>query len=347
MQALVGARSPRDVPFGMNNRRVATTTLALVALALLAGAPRADAQRAGAQRAASLPAVDSAAAMQALWALAADSMEGRRMGSRGSAAARAFLVQRLTRAGLVPLAPGFEQRFPVSMRDTSVREGVNVVAMVRGTDTSRVLVVSAHYDHLGVSGGQVYNGADDNASGTAAALAIAEFYARHPPRHSIVFAFFDGEELGMPGSRAFVKSPPVPLARIAANVNLDMVSRLDKNELYAAGTSFHPFFRPLLKATAAVAPVKLLLGHDTDDRGAHDNWTRQSDHWSFHTEGVPWICFGVEDHPDYHRPSDDVERVDAGRFIAAVRTIADFVRRLDASLDTVVPPRMMPPRAAR
>lgn len=320
------------------NRHLAAVAAAFVVLAPGAScAPGAFAQR-GAP--ASLPAIDSASLWNTLGALSADSMEGRRMGTRGSAAARALLVHRLAGAGLVPIIPGFEQRFPVSGRDTSVREGVNVVALVRGADTSRVLVVSAHYDHLGTSGGVVYNGADDNASGTSVALALAEWYAKHPPRHSIIFAFFDGEELGMPGARAFVTSPPVPRARIAADVNLDMVSRLDKNELYAAGTSHFPFFRPLLEATAAAAaPVKLLLGHDTDAHGLYDNWTRQSDHWVFHTEGIPWICFGVEDHPDYHRPTDDFERVDAARFIGAARTIADFVRRLDQSLDAAVPVR--------
>ncbi len=313
----------------MTTRRSVVAALALVSCACPARA----------QRAALLPAIDSAAAWHTLGALAHDSMQGRRMGTRGSAIARALLVQRLTHAGLVPMAPGFEQRFPVTLRDTSVHEGVNVLAMVRGTDTGRVLVVSAHYDHLGVSGGVVYNGADDNASGTSAALAMAEYFAAHRPRHDIIFAFFDGEELGMPGARAFVTSPPVPLARIAADVNFDMVSRLDKNELYAAGASQHPYFRPLLEATAAVAPVTLLLGHDTDAHGAHDNWTNQSDHWAFHAGGVPWICFGVEDHPDYHRPTDDIERIDAGRFIGAVRTMAEFVRRLDQQLDAVVPRR--------
>lgn len=311
--------------------------LAALAAVLASFAPDAGAQR----PVSSHPAIDSASLWNTLGALSADSMEGRRMGTRGSATARALLVKRLAGAGLVPLAPGYVRSFEVKGRDTTVHEGVNVLAMVPGADTTRVLVISAHYDHLGVSGGQVYNGADDNASGTAVALALAEWYAKHPPRHSMIFAFFDGEELGMPGARAFVKSPPVPRAHIAADVNLDMVSRLDKNELYAAGTSHFPFFRPLLEATAAAAPVRLLLGHDTDAHGVHDNWTRQSDHWVFHTEGIPWICFGVEDHPDYHRPTDDVERVDAARFIGAARTIADFVRRLDQSLDTVVPVRIV------
>jgi len=275
-----------------------------------------------------------------LGALSADSMQGRRIGSPGSAMARALLVPRLAAAGLVPLAPGYEQLFEVKGgRDTTVHAGVNLVAMVRGADTSRVIVVSAHYDHLGVRGDQVYNGTDDNASGTAAVLAMAEYFARHKPAHSMVFAFFDGEESGLRGARAFVASPPIPLARIAADVNLDMVARLDKNELYAAGATPYPFFAPLLQATAAVSPIKLILGHDTNAGGAHENWINQSDQGAFHAAGVPFVYFGVEDHPDYHKPTDDIEKVDAGRYLAAVRTIADFVRRLDQSLDSAVPAR--------
>jgi len=263
-------------------------------------------------------------------------MEGRRMDTPGGARARALLVRRLASAGLVPLAQKYLQEFPITGGpDTSIHRGTNVVALVRGADTNHVVVISAHYDHLGVRGNQVYNGADDNASGNAAVLAIAEWYAKHPPRHSMVFAFFDGEESGLRGSRVFVRAPPVAPASIAANVNLDMVARLDRNELYAAGSTPYPVFRPLLEATAAVSPVKLLLGHDTDEQGKGNNWINQSDQGSFHAAGIPFVYFGVEDHPDYHKPTDDFERVNAGRYVGAVRTIAEFVRRLDESLALV------------
>jgi hypothetical protein len=285
------------------------------------------------------PVIDSASAWSALSVLAADSMEGRRIGTRGNASARAYLVQRLAQAGVTPLVPGYVQHFDVAGRDTSARDGVNVLGIAYGADTSRVIVVSAHFDHLGVRGGRVYNGADDNASGTAAVLALAEWYAAHPPRHTIVFAFFDGEEPGLRGSRAFVAAPPLPLRRIAANVNVDMVARLDRNELFAAGATPYPFFRPLLRATAKVAPVKLRLGHDLSEPDGTQSWIGQSDQLAFHEKGIPFVYFGVEDHADYHRTTDDVERVDAGRFIAAVRTVADFLHRLDQSLDTVVPAR--------
>jgi hypothetical protein len=306
-----------------------------VAVALVAAARAAVAQG----TAVLPPNIDSAATWRALSDLAADSMEGRRMGTRGNASARAYLVRRLAQAGVAPLVPGYVQHFDVAWRDTSVRDGVNVLGIVRGADTTRAIVVSAHFDHLGVHNGQIYNGTDDNASGTAAALALAEWYAGHAPRHSIIFAFFDGEEADLRGSRAFMESPPVPLRRIAANVNIDMVARLDKNELFAAGATPFPFFRPLLRATARVAPVRLRMGHDLSEPDGVDNWVGQSDQASFYVKGIPFVYFGVEDHADYHRTTDDVDRVDAGRFIAAVRTIADFVHRLDHSLDTVVPRR--------
>ena len=315
----------------MNIRRV----LAAVSAPLVLVAPPAGAQRAVPPASA----LDSAFLWNTLGALSADSMQGRRMGTPGGAAARALLVRALTAAGLAPLAPGYTQAFAVTGRDTSIREGVNVLAVARGADTSRLIVVSAHYDHLGVRGGEVFNGADDNASGTAAVLAIARYFARHPPRHTLVFAFFDGEESGLRGARAFVAAPPVPLARVAADVNLDMVARLDKNEIYAAGAAPYPFFRPLLEATAAAAPVKLLLGHDTDERGTGNNWINQSDQGAFHAVGIPFVYFGVEDHPDYHRATDDFAKVDAARYTGAARTILDFVRRLDQSLDAVVPIR--------
>ena len=306
-----------------------------VAVALVAAARAAVAQG----TAVLPPNIDSAATWRALSDLAADSMEGRRMGTRGNASARAYLVRRLAQAGVAPLVPGYVQHFDVAWRDTSVRDGVNVLGIVRGADTTRAIVVSAHFDHLGVHNGQIYNGTDDNASGTAAALALAEWYAGHAPRHSIIFAFFDGEEADLRGSRAFMESPPVPLRRIAANVNIDMVARLDKNELFAAGATPFPFFRPLLRATARVAPVRLRMGHDLSEPDGVDNWVGQSDQASFYVKGIPFVYFGVEDHADYHRTTDDVDRVDAGRFVAAVRTIADFVHRLDQSLDTVVPRR--------
>ena len=298
------------------------TLVAVVAVGQLLGAQAAHRGGAGAL---ALPALDSARLMSDLSVLAADSMEGRRLGTPGGERARAFLVHSFREIGLAPARGGFSVAFAAG--GGGIR-GANVVGTIAGTThADRCIVVSAHYDHLGVRDGVIYNGADDNASGTAAVLAIARWFKAHPPEHSIVFALFDGEEEGLLGARAFVARPPVPIERIVADVNLDMVSRNAKGELYAAGASVNPALKPLLDSVAAIAPVKLLLGHDTGI--GEDNWIQQSDQGAFAARQIPFVYFGVEDHPDYHQPGDKVAHIEPGFFYRSARTVAEFVRRLD------------------
>lgn len=276
-----------------------------------------------------LPALDSARLMSDLSTLAADSMEGRRFGTPGGARARAFLLRAFGRIGLVPVRDSFSM--PFAVKEGGDLHGANVVGMIRGAKhADRYIVVSAHYDHLGVRGGVIYNGADDNASGTAAVLEMARWFKAHPPEHAILFALFDGEEEGLLGAKAFLENPPVPISAIIADVNLDMVSRNAKGELYAAGASPNPAMRPLLDSIAAIAPVKLLLGHDTGP--GEDNWIQQSDQGVFATRKIPFVYFGVEDHPDYHKPGDKVAHIEPGFYYRCAQTIAEFVRRVDAAL---------------
>ena len=285
------------------------------------------------QRGSPVPTLDSARLMADISALAADSMEGRRIGTPGGARARAFLLRAFARIGLTPVRDSFAVPFVAKYRAAELR-GVNLVGMIRGIKhTDRYLVVSAHYDHLGAANGVIYNGADDNASGTAAVLAMAQWFKSHPPENSMIFALFDGEEQGLLGAKAFVEKPPVPIERIIAIVNSDMVSRNVKGELYAAGTSAYPVMKPLLDSIAAVAPVKLLLGHDTGTGSS--NWIQQSDQGPFASKEIPFVCFGVEDHPDYHSPGDRVEHIEPGFYYRSVQTIAELVRRLDRGLDRV------------
>jgi Zn-dependent M28 family amino/carboxypeptidase len=277
-----------------------------------------------------LPRPDSAQLIKDLFVLSADSMEGRRVGTPGGLKARTYLKTRLAALGVAPLKGGIEMPFASAGRGSDTLRGVNLVGVVKGTKTpASYIVLSAHYDHVGVREGKVYPGADDNASGTAAVLAIAELLKKNPPANSVVIALWDGEESGLRGARAFVEASPIPLDRVIANVNLDMVSRNGKNELYAAGATPNPHLRPLLDALAATAPVTLKLGHDSG--AGQDNWTSQSDHGVFHAKGVPWVYFGVEDHADYHKPTDFPDRVPQGFFYRSVQTIAEFVKRLDAA----------------
>jgi Zn-dependent M28 family amino/carboxypeptidase len=208
----------------------------------------------------------------------------------------------------------------------------------------RFIVVSAHYDHLGVRDGKIYNGADDNASGVAALLALAEHFARRPPEHSIIFVAFDAEEMGSPGAKAFVERPPVPRASLALNVNLDMVARGDKGELYVAGTHPWPFLRPSLEAAAVNAPVTVRFGHDTPDLKGSDNWIEGSDHRVFNAAGIPFAYFGVEDHPDYHQPTDHSDKIPADFFGRSVQTLVGALTRLDRDLDAIVRAHALQPK---
>jgi len=269
--------------------------------------------------------------------LSADDMEGRGVGTPGGAKARAYIVKRFGQIGLRPQGKAFERPFTfkpkVFGKDVT---GVNLVARIEGTSSSdKVLVVSAHYDHLGVRKGQVYNGADDNASGIAGLLAVAEAFKARPPRHTVLIVAFDAEESGLKGAKAFVADPPAPLAKIGLNVNFDMISKNAKGQLYASGAGPQPWLKPVLEGVARTAPVKLLLGHDTDALGKHDNWTAQSDQGAFAEKGVPWVYFGVEDHPEYHQPTDDFATVPQDFFRRAVATVVTATRALDDDLDGI------------
>lgn len=275
--------------------------------------------------------IDGTQLLRDLSILAADSMEGRAAGTTGGMLARAYLLRRFPETGLQPLPSGWEQPFSVATRDGEPRQAVNVMGFVRGTALpERWIVVSAHYDHLGIRDGEIYNGADDNASGTAGLLALAAWFAEHPPRHSMLFVAFDAEELGLRGARAFLESPPIPKDAIVQNVNLDMVGRNDAGELYVAGTAHYPDLLPLVEQVAAAAPVTLIPGHDRPGGGPSYDWTRASDHGPFHEAGIPFLYFGVEDHPDYHRPTDDVAGIQPDFHAAAVETLRRVLELLDA-----------------
>jgi len=271
--------------------------------------------------------LDSARLLRDLSVLAHDSMEGRAPGTPGSLRARAFLRDALAGTGATPIGAAYDRPF-----SWEAGRGVNFVARIPGHDDAEdVIFLTAHYDHLGIRNGEIYNGADDNASGTAAVLEIARAIVASPLGHTLVVALLDAEEEGEMGAEALLEDPPVPLERIAADVNLDMVSRT-AGLLWASGASHTPALRPVLEAVAAEAPVELRLGHDRPDAPEGDDWTRSSDHWAFHERGIPFVYFGVEDHPDYHRPTDDFERVDPGEYMAAVRTIMTALRALDRAL---------------
>ena len=268
--------------------------------------------------------------------LSDDAMQGRAPGTPGSAMARAHILKRFGEIGLAPVGAAFEQPFSVVRRDGTRIDAVNLLARIPGTRAGgKAMVVSAHYDHLGVRGGEIFNGADDNASGVAGLLAVAEAFKAHPPTHDVILAVLDAEEGGLSGARAFVANPPVPLSTIALNINFDMLSKNTRNELYASGASPFPSLRPILEKVAATAPVRLSLGHDTDADGKANNWTDQSDHYAFAEKGVPWVYFGVEDHPEYHKSTDDFATLPQDFFRRSVATVVAASLALEQNLDRI------------
>jgi Peptidase family M28 len=279
--------------------------------------------------------IDSERLMAAVTTLADPKWEGRAAGSPGGLAARAWVVDRFKSIGLQPVAGAYLHPFTftrLTMNGKQEGAGANVLGMCVGTDAKLpFFVVSAHYDHVGIRDGQIYPGADDNASGVAVILELAAFCQKLPFRHSIVFAAFDAEERGLQGAKAFLVKPPVPKERIGLNVNLDMVSRSDKRELFVAGTYHYPDLKAPLDEVARRAPITVLFGHDKPVAvaGGVEDWTNQSDHGPFHDAKVPFVYFGVEDHADYHKPTDTADKINRGFFVDVAETILDSVLALD------------------
>lgn len=321
-----------------------TTLLSALALVLCSAFRSVDAQSNGTSSA--IPASDATTSrlMQRLHILAADSMEGRRAGTPGAARARRWLIGELRAMGVEPLGTSFEHPFVIRTRNASPdTNGVNVVARIKGTaGNGPALVLSAHYDHLGIRNGEIFNGADDDASGCVTLLMIAERLMRERPTHDVILAFFDAEESGLQGARAFVANPPLPLGTIGMNLNLDMVSRQDAGALWVAGTAHYPLLKPLAEAAASGARVTIRFGHDTKDLKPGDDWTNSSDHGAFHARGIPFLYLGVEDHPDYHKAGDEAHKVDPAFFRGTMEYAYALLRRVDAALPEIAKARRTP-----
>jgi Zn-dependent M28 family amino/carboxypeptidase len=164
-------------------------------------------------------------------------------------------------------------------------------------------------------------------------LAVARHLRAQPLTRPAIFAVFDAEELGLEGSQRFVAGHPEARAAVM-NVNLDMVSRNDRNEIFAAGTHHYPQFTPMLEEVRRRARVQVLFGHDRPiyRSAGVDDWTQSSDHGTFHAAGVPFVYFGVEDHADYHAPTDTADKIDRRFFGDVGDMIVDALRTFDSRL---------------
>jgi hypothetical protein len=256
--------------------------------------------------------------------LASDTLEGRDAGSSGGRAAAVYLVGELQRLGLKPA--GEEGRFT---QDFGVGYA-NLLALLPGADENlqgEYLVVCAHYDHVGYGRrgnafgpiGYIHNGADDNASGTAAVLEIAETLAlaNEKPRRSILFAWWDAEEINLNGSEHWRTNPTLPLPGAELAINVDMVGRLTDNGLIVHGARTAAGLRTLV--SLANSETDLLLDYDR-------RHVRDSDHYPFFQGRIPYLFFDTGKHADYHRPTDDVERLNLPGLARVTRLICSVVR---------------------
>lgn len=210
----------------------------------------------------------------------------------------------------------------------------NILGLLRGTDPKlrdEVVIVSAHNDHIGIEAdGTVNNGADDNGSGTTTLLAAAAAIAQLPaPRRSILFMSVSGEEKGLLGSEWWCQHPTVPLERVVADINIDMVGRNDADAVGATPSPAHPDYNTLVARAVELGPsagldVTWTAPRDGDD--LVDNYYQRSDHYNFASRGIPVVFFFSGVHEDYHRPTDDLERIDREKLRRMTRLITLLAR---------------------
>jgi len=278
---------------------------------------------------ASFRVLDSTQMDNDLKALSSDAFKGRKAGMAEVILSHQLIQSRLRQAGVDSFAAGFVQQFSYLGLDRK-----NFLGLVKGTlYPDKYIVVGAHYDHLGVDGsGVVYHGADDNASGVAATLAMAKYFQQHKPSYSIIFALWDSEEIGLRGSAYFVNNLPagLDLSKIKFNLNADMLARSDNNSIWASGLSHYPEYAYLVDSIKPKAATQLKSGYDkpTDPQ----DWTFLSDHGSFYNKNIPYLYLGVEDHPDYHKVTDTYEKIDADRFTENANIFAQMAILLDKKL---------------
>jgi len=290
--------------------------------------------------------------------LADDLLGGRDTPSDGLKLAGLYAASLFKEWGLVPL-PGrenaarpFHMPVPITVKKGTVPETMtdhNIVAMIHGSDPelkNEYIIIGAHLDHLGTNTyGKILNGADDNASGSAAILEIAEAFASlpEPPKRSLIFALWTGEERGLFGSTGFVKNSPMPLASIKAYINVDMVGRsLTKRSVLTAiatlGLDYDQKWREYEEEyyangvgviSRAEEPWMLETIQSTNEQLAeinlfhiyHSEKLGPSDHLPFSEAGVPIVFFSTGYHDDYHKPTDTAEKIRFGHATRITRLI--------------------------
>ncbi|HEX6616160.1 MAG TPA: M28 family peptidase [Gemmatimonadales bacterium] len=331
----------------------------MLALLAIAWAARLDAQFGTLPREAPRPVVPPILPLDDIRFLSSDSLAGRLTGTPGADTAAAYLARRFGAVGLQPAPGGWFQAFRIEP-DAPVAQharvggltGRNVIGVLPGHDPrlrNEAIIVGAHYDHLGLGGfgsldpdstGKVHNGADDNASGAAMLIEIASRLEAAPPARTVVFIAFSGEELGLLGSSYYVKHPTVPLQATEAMINLDMVGRLRQKRLIVYGSQTAREFPALLDS------LNWYAGLDLKTRG--DGYG-PSDQSSFYAAGRPVLHVFTDLHEDYHRTTDDWEKINVqgfGQVASFTTALVTALANRTAPLTPVSAPAPTPPSGA-
>ena len=260
--------------------------------------------------------------------VASDEMEGRETGSAGQKKAGVYLINQY-KANNVPYPKGandYYQRIPAAYlnakKDENLPDSENIWAYIEGSEKpNEVIVISAHYDHIGVKNGEVYNGADDDGSGTVALLEIAQAFEiakkeGHGPKRSILFLHVTGEEHGLHGSRFYSENPLFPLANTITDINIDMIGRHDEfhndssNYVYLIGSDYLSTDLYNICEDANKKYVNLSIDYKFNDRADPNRFYYRSDHYNFAKNGIPSVFLFNGVHADYHKASDEVDKIE-------------------------------------
>jgi len=254
--------------------------------------------------------------------ISSDFFEGRKIGEIGFDKISKYLKDYYVNQGILsPIGNDYYQTIPESFFFKQKNSSQNLIAYIKGSEfPEEVLIISAHSDHLGIKDDNIYNGADDNGSGTAALMEIAQAFklAEHdgfPPKRSIMFLHLTGEEEGLEGSRYYVTHPVFSLKNTIADLNIDMIGRVDKihknnsNYVYLIGSDRLSTELHYISEAANNEFTHLDLDYTYNDENDANNFYTRSDHYNFADKNIPVIFYFNGVHDDYHQPTDTAEKL--------------------------------------
>ncbi|WP_293896381.1 M28 family peptidase [Flavobacterium sp.] len=263
-----------------------------------------------------------------LTVIASDDMQGRDTGSEGQKKAGRYIIDFYKKhgVGFPKGATNYYQYIPAAFlnakRNENLPDSENIWAFIEGSEKpEEIVVVSAHYDHVGMKNGEIYNGADDDGSGTVAIMEIAAAFQKakdegHGPKRSILILHMTGEEHGLHGSRYYTQNPLFPLANTVADVNIDMIGRRDpfhvktNNYVYLIGSDY--LSTDLYNVCEEVNKKYNFLSIDYkyNDKSDPNRYYYRSDHYNFAKKGIPVVFLYNGEHADYHKPTDEVSKIE-------------------------------------